>query len=154
MATYDPEALLFDIKSYLQGKLGTKLTELTAEKGDSLSIATPKDKSYFIQALTEEEVNYDPYVFIGIIEPIPTASAEAGTNQKITVDVAIVFQDDGADPQMFRKFFRYQRALMEIFDKGWNRERPYPLEVKGFPIPLPPEERKQIVGVKLTTNLA
>lgn len=153
MAKTDTELLLAQVSGYLQNNLSAKLTEITNEKNDGLVLLVPDPASYFIQVLFEESLNMDPYVFIGIKDPIGSDSIGQGSAQQIPIEIAFVLADSGVDLMMWKRLYRYQRALKEIFELGWNKAGAYPrMDVSTYMLQVP-EFKKNIVGVQLKINL-
>jgi hypothetical protein len=152
--TFDIESLLASVESFTKANLHPKLDAISSEKGDGLVLKPIADKAYFIQTLNEQVANYDPYVYIGITDPPQVSVNGPAIARTYTVNVALVIADSGQDRSLWKRLSRYQRAFEEIFRDGWGRtgggQR---LTAEGYIFPLPPEERKQQVGVILKVTI-
>lgn len=116
---YDVEALMNDIKAFLQSKLNAQLLIIDAEKADGLTLAPVDNAAYFWNWMGDEVANYNPFVFYGIDSEQP-ASVGAGTVRNFTIQVFVVLTDSQNDPEIMRRMYRYQRALFQIFEKNWS----------------------------------
>lgn len=120
MAKKDIETIIDDIKAYLVANLNTKLTEIDTEKGDFSLAAVDTTNGYVLLTLDLEAVNVDPFVFIGI-ERIRTNGIGPASSQDISINIILTLGDHGNDNFYIRRLFRYQRALMEVLQKGWAK---------------------------------
>lgn len=150
----DIEQIVGKLADYFKAQLETKLTEIAADKGDGLVVPVPNALSaYFIQTLNESVANFDPYVYIGIIDKIASDSLRLGSAQDIPIEVAIVIADAGTDANMWKKLFRYQRALKEIFELGWNKNAVGPTGTLDSYILSLPELGRHQVGIQIHIQL-
>jgi hypothetical protein len=153
---YDTETFILAITAYLKANFEAKLTEITNEKNDDITLTSVDTTGgYFVQTLNDKVVNYNPYIFIGIIDKLSSDSIESASAQQIPLEVALVIADSGEDSNLWIKLFRYQRAFKEIFENGWNKQSLGPrVSVQEYILPLPQEYKMQQVGVQLRAQLS
>lgn len=122
MAKYDIESLLLDIETLLKNNLNNKITAINSEKNDSIVLAQIDSNAYFMQSLDGPEVNYNPFIFYGIeaISDEATGANFSFTPMRLSIAVALVMEDSGLDVNISRRMFRYQRAIKEIFEEGFD----------------------------------
>lgn len=119
MARYDLENLMADIKSIMTTNLNTKLTELDAEKADSISLATVStSQGYFLQTMDAEVANANPFVLYGI-EDIETKNAGPMGIKTVTITIYLVTEEAGLEGNVTNRMYRYLRALEEVFETNW-----------------------------------
>jgi hypothetical protein len=116
---YDIESLLRDIATFIAANLPAKLTAITTEKGDSLTLEAPASGAYFLQNLEKEAANYDPILVYGIEDIEPGGGTGPGTALPLKLFVMLALHDVGNDPNVVYRLLRYQRALMDIFESNW-----------------------------------
>jgi len=119
MATYDWESLGADIETVMTDNLNTKLTAITTEKGDSLSLKSVGASAYFFQSLDNTVVSYDPYIFYAI-ESVDAEGVGPAVAEDILVSIWLVLQDPKEDLSTHKRMLRYARALKEIFLENWD----------------------------------
>jgi hypothetical protein len=121
-AKYDIEKLLTDFQTFLVANLSAKLAAITTEKGDSLTLAVPVSGAYFIQTMKDKEAVYDPYVHIAAVD-VENIPAQGALAKIYTVNIMIVVADEGQDPNLVKRMFRYLRALEELFTQNFTATR-------------------------------
>jgi hypothetical protein len=155
---YDLEQFITDVQTLCAAQLNTKIAALNSEKNDSIVLASIDSSAYVVQSFDAETVNWNPFVFIGVneikdmSEPIRGASA---TDVKVVV--AIVLEDASVDVQVWKRMFRYGRALKEIFEDNFDGiGRSIKLSVQSqVPIELPllnDSFTHKAMGVMLSAN--
>ena len=118
MAIHDFESIIDSVKLIIVNNFNTKLTAITAEKGDSIVLPPVFASAYFLQSLDESAANFDPFIVYGI-EDIKSESIGPKTSEDIFISVVIVLADNGKN-DINRIMFRYSRALKEIFEENWQ----------------------------------
>ena len=118
MSKYDIETFIDNLATYLKANLGTQITAINTEKGDS-ALTIPDASSYALQTINDKIINYDPFVLIGVDE-IETTSIHGATSKKYKVLLAIIFEDGQNDDNGFRRVWRYQRSLEQTINPGFN----------------------------------
>lgn len=153
---YDIELFIQKITAYLKTNFEAKLTEISAEKNDGIPLlAVSTTGGYFVQTLSEAVVNFNPYFYIGILDKIGSDSVDHASVQIVPLEIALVIADSGEDANLWIKLFRYQRALKEIFEIGWNSANLGPkVSVEEYILPLPPEMKMQQVGIQIKAQLS
>lgn len=119
MSKYDIESFIDDLSTYLKANLTTQITAINTEKGDS-ALTVPDSSSYAIQTINDKIINYDPFVLIGV-DDISAVSITGATAKEYKVILAIIFEDGQNDDSGFRRVWRYQRALEETINPGFNK---------------------------------
>lgn len=119
-AKVDFESIADAVKAYLQAKLNTKLAEIDAEKNDGITLATIPATAYFFDYLGSEEVNQPVFVLYGVSRMEPVSRSVQAVATRVTMQVAVVLTDSGNDREVLKRLLRYQRALREVFETGWN----------------------------------
>lgn len=156
----DVEFVFERIKAFLKEKLNAKLAEIDAEKADGITLASIPEEAYFFEYLGTEVANFDPFVLYGVADmPVSGASPGPGTVVRVIASISVILTDDGNDLFIVNRLLRYQRALKEIFEKGWNSVSgslkfdvssvaPFPLKLLGR------DQPSRIVGIELGFYLA
>lgn len=161
MTVYDIEALLGDIETFMKANLNTKLTAISTDKNDGISLLPVDSNGYFFQTLNDKVTNYDPFVFYGL-QDIDNKGGQAGigpgTEKKYSISVMICVSDTGQDVNITKRVLRYSRALSELFETSWDRVgKSIKLKVQSL-VPIPftdinTSENFRVVGVLLEANL-
>jgi hypothetical protein len=112
MARFDFEDFMDHFKDLIQDNLSAKVTEINAEKGDSLLSDIPD--AQFFESLNDSVVNYDNFVlyFIENVESLDTVGADV--SYTVTMTFAIIFHDAENWTNAERRILRYTRAFEEI----------------------------------------
>lgn len=118
----DIEVILDEIKSALQAKFNSKLDEIQAEKsagdlaaGRIVAVQHVDANAYVMQSMNDSVINYDPFILCRLDDPGAVGIGPAtAKNYKITV--ALCCSDTGQDKEIFRRLYRYSRALEETFE--------------------------------------
>lgn len=128
---YDLETLLSDIVTILKANLNTKLTAIQTEKGDGLVCpAIDSTYGYAQQDLTQAVMNQKAFVLYGV-DDIQTTSLAGAAAFVYSISVLVIIADDGNDADIFKKLFRYQRALKEIIETNSGALPPGQMEVSS-----------------------
>lgn len=154
----DLESVVDAVIAFLKLNLNTRLTEITTEKGDSLTLTPVPDAAYFLDYIGKE-VNFNPFVVVGIEDPEVLDTAGAATLMRYGISVAIIIDDTGGDTEIARRLLRYQRAIRDVFERNWNSvadsikfevksEAPHPIKL------LSRENESRIIGVVLQYEAA
>jgi len=155
MAQYDIETFLGAVEEYLKANLSAALTAVTAEKGDSLTLKPVPSDGYFIQTLNERVANYDPYVYIGANESPEVLSNGPAQAKTYRVNVALVIANSGEDSNLWKRMYRYQRAIEDVFAGAWDRIAKGPkVTFDGVIDPLEPQYHLQQVGIRVRVTIA
>ena len=116
---YDVETLEADLLALMKSKIAAKLSEITTEKGDSITLDVPLDSQYF--NTTDDEVNNETLsVQYGVIdgEPFSISSATSEDNRYIFL---LYLNEMNELPGIVRKkLFRYIRAFKEIIEENFD----------------------------------
>ncbi len=155
---YDLEAIVTDISTFLLANLATKLTAITSEKGDSLTLLVPRPTDYFIQTMNTREVMGDPYIHIAAVDAVPVPARSAIANIYI-INVMLVLSDAGTDPKIMNRMFRYLRALQELITENFAGLRPdVRMDIESLvPVPLTEvgsERCYKATGVQMKIGIA
>lgn len=120
MTRYDIESFLADVKALLLSDLNSKLSAITSEKNDGITLKAVDASAYFLQSLNGTQVNHNPFIFYGV-QDIATTGNHSYSSQKVDVVVAVVLEDAGQDVDIAPRLFRYGRALHEVIEEGFDR---------------------------------
>jgi len=120
---YDAECLEAELLAIVQNNLGAKLTEISTEKGDSLSLPDIDSADYY-SSMVYQEINADPFIRYGITASDPDdQNMTSVTARSYTVIFEVVFMEDFSGDDTRKKAFRYIRALKEVIDANFNKLR-------------------------------
>lgn len=114
----DFESILDSVKTILVDNFNTKLTEISTEKNDNITLPPIDSNAYFLQSLDESIANFDPFIAYGI-EDIETTSIGPRSADRLLISIVIVLADNGRD-NINRIMFRYSKALKQIFEDNWQ----------------------------------
>jgi len=117
MASFDVEDIIDAIDTYLKANLGTKITAINTEKGDSLLASISSDAYY--RQFVDSEIPYDPFLIMGIMEPEVTQDIYGESARTFKIDVIIYFEAVDATED-YKRVYRYQKALREVIQDGYN----------------------------------
>lgn len=127
----DIETFLDDVKGLCAGKLTEYLARVEADKDDGIGLPTvDSDQGYFFQNLGMSVPNIDPFIVYGARPPEVSEASGSGLAEKQEIFVVLVQTNMGADQTIFRKAFRYQRALKELFSENWRSLKSGQLAIK------------------------
>lgn len=116
---FDLETFFDELEDFMKSNLNNSIAAINTEKSDSIVLKTIDDNAYTLQTLDERVVNYDPFVFYGMAADAEVLPTGPYTARIIKADIAIVAADEN-NPNIGKRFFRYARALEEIFLNNWN----------------------------------
>lgn len=117
---YDIEKLEADLLALVKAELPAKLTEITAEKADSITSVIPVDADY-INTTDDFPINRKLIVYYGLTDGDPF-SISAATSQDNRYAFLVYLYELNQTPGVVRKMlFRYIRALEEIFKENFDR---------------------------------
>jgi len=127
MARFDIETFTDALETYLKANLNTKITEINTTKGDSL-LDQINNEAYIKQFL-DSIPNYNPFIVIGVKDDITVVSIGPESIQNFSIDIIIFFTQIGAADD-YKKAWRYQKALREVIQSGFNSVfRPLKIEL-------------------------
>lgn len=115
---YDLEQILADIKTTLLSDFNTKLTAITTEKNDSISLPSIAAEAYCLQSLNKLMLNYNPFIWYGVGNIVAQGLGPL-TKKDYTLSVVVIHQDFDQDDKLQNRMFRYARALEEVFSENW-----------------------------------
>lgn len=118
---YDIEQCLLDVKAVLVSYLNTKLAAITTEKNDTITLKTIDSSAYFIHSMDGPQVNYDPFIYIGL-QAIEGDGQMGASPSQLSIAVAAVVADEGQDVELWKRMFRYQRAIREVFEEHFEEQ--------------------------------
>lgn len=117
---YDVEILEADLLALVKANLPAKLTEITAEKADSITLPAPTDAQYFNS--TDDQVdNRTLSVRYGLEDPRPNSIASNTAEDNIYLFLVYLNEKNHLPGVVRKKLFRYTRALKEIFEENFDR---------------------------------
>lgn len=157
---YDIENLLSDVKGILTSNFNTKLTAITSEKGDSITLTAIDSSSYFFQTMNDRTANFvGPFILYGIedLKSIPTPRSCASATE-VLISILVIVADQGQDLNIMSRMLRYSRALKEVIEENFRIvECCNSLEVQSL-VPVPFQdintgEPYRAVGILLKTVL-
>lgn len=156
----DLEDYLDGVGAILKANLNTEIDAITTEKDDDIdlpTITTEVGKGFFLQApLVDITEGY--FVMYGVSVPTPDSIGpeSAGKHRGYAV---IVAANPATDLHGYRRLFRYQRALIAVFEKRYDELRRLGAPAKIVALdPFPPElnnvpENAMAVGVSFEFTL-
>lgn len=121
MARYDIESLMNSISSIVTTHISAKITSINSEKNDSIVLKDIPSGAVIIQSMDGKQANYNPFIYIGAVDIQGEDTPLTGRCvQKIDVAVLIALADEGQDVEIWKRLFRYQRAIREIFEENFD----------------------------------
>lgn len=120
----DIEILAADIETFLKANLNTKISAISSEKNDSISLSTIDSAAYFFQSMDEKVANYDPFVLYGVVEmPISDPVMGCANLKGLTYQVIICMVDNKNDAtkDKSKRALRYSRCLEELFASNYDK---------------------------------
>lgn len=115
----DFETICDDVKTILAANLNTKLAAIDADKDDGIELDTISSSAYFFQDLNGVQVNYNPFVFYGLIN-VEGEGIYGATQSKMEMFIAVAMEDNGENVSVSRRLFRYQRAVREVLEEKFD----------------------------------
>jgi len=116
---YDIEIAEADLLALVKVQLPAKLTEITAEKADSITLAVPADAEYFNG--TDDSVdNRALSVYYGLIDDTPNSIGSATAEEGRFMFLFYLNELNQKQGVIRKKLFRYIRALKEIFEENFD----------------------------------
>lgn len=155
---YDSESLLDEIEAALKASLNTKIQDINAEVSDGIVLKEIDNSAYILQELNTTQTNMDPFIFYGISNMLTTAEGPYAL-ANISVEILIIFADNGNEKSIPKLALRYNRALREALQDNWqminNAQR---LTIEDLlPVPytdLNTSETGRATGIKVLTSIA
>lgn len=128
-ARYDVEELLRDLADVCKAKLNTRLAAITAEKvaqnpSDALTtLAQVPDGAYFFQSLDKSRAAAHPvFMFWGLEDPVADGAGPY-TIERLSIFFIVVVKDTAEQENYMWRLMRYSRALKEIFEENFSKNR-------------------------------
>lgn len=128
MARFDIESFFDNLLVYLKANLNTKISAISTEKADSVTLGSVSDSAYIFMTLDESVANYDPFVFY-TISGVNSEGIGYDTQMEYLCEVAIIMSHPGADPDGVSRTLRYHRALQEVLQE-YYAENPREVNLK------------------------
>lgn len=155
---YDIESLLDDIETFLKADLNTIITSINSEAADDIDMLTVDSSAYFLQELNSKTANYDPFILYGVSESETISNGEH-LLMKASIEVIIIFEDNGNETNIPKLAFRYNRALRDTIKNNWySSTNANKLEMEDLmPIPytkLNSSNKARATGIKIVTSIA
>jgi hypothetical protein len=114
---YDVETLEAELFNLVKSKFPAKLTEITLEKSDGITLDIPTDDQYFNS--TDDEVdNRTISVRYGLEDQAPSSVGGSTAEDNIYIFLVFLNEINQQTGIVRKKLFRYIRALKEIFEEN------------------------------------
>lgn len=120
MAKNDVELALTRLTTFLKANLNAQISSINAEKNDGITLSSVDSGAYHFQYLADKVELSDPFV---IVEESDDPAVQAnGPQTAITYNIAVwlILTDNGVDPDIVKRLFRYRRAIMDLFLANWD----------------------------------
>ena len=156
MSRYDIEDFCSELDTYMKENLATYLIAIDSEKHDGFEIEKINSEAYIQQDIIEAPQtakSHNPFLIHGVVETDKNTSGPA-VAKVYKYDVTIVFSKQG-DNNNIKRMWRYQRALSDMIEVGWDQmNKRVRLEVEDLtPIPISllnaPSMDMWAVGIRL-----
>jgi hypothetical protein len=121
VAQYDIEKILSDVKAHLLANLNAQLSALDTEKNDGIILKPVDAAAYHLQSLEDRVDMADPILLFGESDEPEMQSVGSHLATTYFVTVWLILTDNGLDPQIVTRLFRYRRALVDVFRLKWDR---------------------------------
>lgn len=118
MKKYDTESFLRDVETFLKTNLNNNIIAINTEKGDFVLDQIPTT-AYIFQSLDDRVVNNKASLFY-YIDDIQSEAVDSATSEEISIEVVVILSDKKDNTLQYR-LLRYQRALKELFNNGFNK---------------------------------
>lgn len=154
----DIESLADYIESLLKAGLNAKIDQINTEKADTTTLKHVDAAAYSMHRIKGSALNFDPLV-VTYLDNLDAVGMGAGTAETPTIKAVILVADNGQDSELDRRMLRYMRAVKEVFEENFSKNRTWPnLEITS----LVPDSAKlngssqnyRATGVNLKTSLA
>lgn len=94
-------------------KINPAILAMNTEKNDSIVLKTIDDKAYAFQTMSEKVMNYNPFIYYGLLEcPTKAEFMAIAKSPKIELTIVIADPEDG---NTAIRLLRYQRVFEEMF---------------------------------------
>lgn len=123
MALYDIEDFLTDVGAKISAGFNARVTAINSEKADSITLATldfNRSDTLHMQWLQSVTVDADPFIVYGLASSVDAEGIGPATKSVFDVIISLVLADSGADANIPKKLFRYQRALSDLVHANWD----------------------------------
>lgn len=119
MPKQDIEAVLQGVATFLTGNLNSQISTLNAEKNDGITLKPVPVTSYHFQYPGDRTDLGDPFLIYEEAED-PVIQNQGGLFATVHyVGIHIVLADNGTDPNIVTKLFRYRRVLKDLVIANW-----------------------------------
>lgn len=115
----DLETILDSVVTLFNSKFNTKLSSISTEKNDSITLAQLDSRAFGLLSLNEKVMNYDPFIAV-LIDDLKSTGIKSATATVASMFIICVKEDAGMDAEMHRKMLRYQRAVQEVLEENWD----------------------------------
>lgn len=123
MARYDLESLLNDLKAVAVANLNAKLSSITTEKADEISLLPIPEEAYFFQVLDKKKAGHHPaFIFYGASDPQIQSTGPA-TAEDYEIFFIVVLRETAEGEAFTTRLLRYSRALKEIFETAFTQNK-------------------------------
>ncbi len=119
MAVYDLEKAIYELVQVFKTYLNTELTSIQSDKNDGITLKQLNSSAFFIQDLNGKAINYNPF-FLAFVDNISSIGQGGFTADTVTVKCLIAFTDENEDLEIYKRLFRYQRALKQTIEQNFS----------------------------------
>lgn len=122
---FDTEEFIKRVESVFKSKLNDAITCINTAKND-WELDPIQDDAWFLQNLSDETFNYDPFVVYGLYDnPKMTDTIRGNGMKDVEIFVEVVVADSGVElrENVFYKLLRYSRALEIVANKNYDKIR-------------------------------
>lgn len=156
----DAENIMFDLYNYYSTNLNTKISAITSEKADGLSLSTIDSNAFFIFPYDDDAViaNYNP-IFIFSLKDSVSIPRQRHTSVDLVFYASIftTINKNADNLESVRRLLRYSRALREVAQDASKEVGFTELNIQEVPPfgPFPITESDQLyngVGVQFVTT--
>lgn len=153
---FDEESLLQNIDTILKAQLNAKLTAISTEKNDGITLDSV-DSNAILMDTEDSTLNYDPAIIFMIVDQLTEAQGPV-TSENIVVNITLLKSDIGNDNNILKKMLRYRRAIKEIIEDNFDKINPCGLcTIESLPVlsfqRSGAHYLTKVVGVNLLTSI-
>ena len=118
---YDAEYIVDVILDVVKDNLNTKLSDISTEKNDSITLADIPSSAYFFNHMPVNN-NISSFVVYGITETEVLDNAGMGVLKRYSVDIELVLSGltNKSRETLERTLMRYTRAIEEVLAENWD----------------------------------
>ena len=153
---YDVEQILSDLETIFKTYFNNKIIALNTEKSDSITLEQINLNAYFMD-MDDAAINYDPFILFEISD-LNSDGIGPGTSKNITVNFALVLNDNGQDQFIVKRMLRYQRCMEEIIEDNFQSLKCDILKIESLPVlsfqRANESLRYKIVGININSSIS